>query len=333
MEDAVKQVWRILVAALAIAALAAGGTVAFAQRGGGKGHAKKAVAERQFTFPAGTLKDHPEGVAFDKRTKTFFVGSRGDGTIFSGRPDQAGNELSVFIPGTDGKSALGMKVRRGRLYVAGGATGTITVYDLRTKDAVASFETGSGGFLNDLVVTGRGDVFVTDSLRPKLWHVTAAQVRAGSGTVQGLDTPPGDIGFQEGAFNLNGIVARSGHKLIVVNTTTGGLFRIDLNQKRDAIRRIDQIDGVTVKGGDGLLLDRGRLLVVQGGPPQISFVKLHHGARRGEVRSTRTSDLLDGPSTIARAGKLYLVVNANFAQDAPPPNVAALLRNRGGRNH
>jgi hypothetical protein len=55
------------------------------------------------------------------------------------------------------------------------------VYDLATRQAVAEFQTGAGGFLNDLVVTGRGDVFVTDSFWPVLWHVTAEQVRAGSG--------------------------------------------------------------------------------------------------------------------------------------------------------
>ena len=326
-----KQVWRILVAVLAIGALAAGGTVAFAQRGGGKGHAKKAAAERQFTFPAGDLEGNPEGVAFDKRTNTFFVGSRGDGTIFSGRPNQAGNELSVFIDGQAGRSALGMKVRRGKLYVAGGDTGTITVYDLRTRKQVAQFQTGSGGFLNDLVVTGRGDVFVTDSFRPTLWHVTAAQVRAGSGTPQPLDVSSG-IDFVAGQFNLNGIVAKSSHKLVVVQSVNGKLFRIDLNRSRDAIRRIDLIEGATVPGGDGMILDRGRLVVVQGGDsPRIAFVKLRRDARRADVRATRTSNLLEGPSTIARAKKLYLVVNANFDPAAGTPNVAALLRN--GREH
>ena len=78
-------------------------------------------------------------------------------------------------------------------------------------------------------------------------------------------------------------------------------------------------------GGDGLLLDGGRLIVVQGGPPaQLSFVKLSHGARRGEVSDTRTSPLLKGPSTIARQSGLYLVVNADFATSTKPFTVAGL---------
>ena len=81
------------------------------------------------------------------------------------------------------------------------------MYDLATKALVASFDTGPGGFLNDLVVTGKGDVFVTDSFRPMLWHVTAAQVAAGTGAPQGLDVSA-SIPFTAGAFNLNGIVSK-----------------------------------------------------------------------------------------------------------------------------
>jgi DNA-binding beta-propeller fold protein YncE len=319
---------RVLVAVLAILGLAAGATVASADRGhdhGGRGHdhGGKGAAERLFTLqpdPAG----NPEGVAFDRRSKAFFVGITADGAIYRGT---LGSEtVSPFIPGAKGKSAVGLKVRRGKLYVAGGETGTITVYDLATKKATATFQTGAGGFLNDLVVTRRGDVFVTDSFRPKLWHVTAEQVRAGSGTPQALDVraipyePPR-------AFNVNGIVATGGRKLVVVDSNSGKLFRIKLSRDRASIRAIDEIEGATVQGGDGMLLDRGRLVVVQGGAsPQLSFLKLRRGARRATLERTRTSDKLRGSSTVDRAKGLYLVVNADFATGQKPFTVAGLPR-------
>ena len=118
-------------------------------------------------------------MAFDKRSKAFFVSITADGAIYRGT--LGSDTVSPFIAGEAGRNAVGIKVRRGKLYVAGGPSGSITVYDLATKQVVAQFETGAGGFLNDLVVTDRGDVFVTDSFRPILWHVTAKQVRAGSG--------------------------------------------------------------------------------------------------------------------------------------------------------
>src|SRR5262245_15828748 len=197
----------VLVAVVALAAMA---SVSLAAK----------PAERLFTLqpdPAG----NPEGVAFVKRTRAFFVSITADGAIYRGT--LGSNTVSPFIPGETGRNAVGIKVRRGKLYVAGGPSGSITVYSLATKQVVAQFETGAGGFLNDLVVTDRGDVFVTDSFRPVLWHVTAKQVRAGSGTPQALDVS--EIPYETGPnqFNLNGIVRASARRLVVVDTNSGKL--------------------------------------------------------------------------------------------------------------
>ena len=117
--------------------------------------------------------------------------------------------------------------------------------------------------LNDLVVTKKGDVFVTDSFRPTLWRITAAQVAAGSGTPEGI--PVGqEIQYDFGpfVFKLNGIVAMNGgRRLVVVQSNTGKLFRIDLDEDAPFGRRIRQI-AVEPLFGDGLLLDRGELIVV-----------------------------------------------------------------------
>jgi hypothetical protein len=67
--------------------------------------------------------------------------------------------LAIARASCEGRTSVraeGDEVRRGLLYVAGGPTGTITVYDLATQQPVATFQTGTGGFLNDLVVTSTG---------------------------------------------------------------------------------------------------------------------------------------------------------------------------------
>jgi Cu-Zn family superoxide dismutase len=310
----------IRAAVAALIAAFAGAGVALADHGNGNGDHGAKAAERLFTLQPDPAAN-PEGVAVSRHA--FYVSDTGSGAIYSGSLGSA--TVSPFIPGASGKSAVGLKVAFGRLYVAGGSTGAITVYDLASKQAIATFDTGAGGFLNDLVVTRHGDVYVTDSNRPKLWHVTEAQVKAGGGTPQGLDVSSG-ITFGSG-FNLNGIVARGERKLVVVQTNTGKLFRIQLSQAGDAIASITAVDGVSVPGGDGMLLDQGRLVVVQGGPPaQLSFVKLRHGATSGQVVGTRTSASLKGPSTIARDGAFYLIVNADFANSAKPFTVLGLPR-------
>jgi sugar lactone lactonase YvrE len=318
---------KLLLAAAAVALMSTG-SVAFADHGGhGKndhGHGAPA-ATKVFTLTPSTPSTHgnPEGVAAGGGG-TFFVGATGDGTIYRGTVDSP--TVTEFITGGTGKSAIGLKVADGRLYVAGGATGKIVVYDLGTKQQVASFDTGTGGFLNDLVVTRGGDVFVTDSFRPIIWHVTAAQVQAGSGTPEQIAVGP-EIAYVKDAFNLNGIVARhDGRQLIVVQTVTGQLFRIDLGNGASAARRIQQIDAPALAGGDGLLLDRGRLVVVQGSPAMLSFLKLSDGASRARVVDTRTDPTLRGPSTVARVHKLLLVVNADFATSTTPFTVSGLPR-------
>jgi sugar lactone lactonase YvrE len=304
----------LMICALAVAAAAAGA----ASHGGGK--AKGQAQERVFTLqpdPAG----NPEGIAYQPRTRSFFVSITADGAIYRGT--LGSDTVAPFIPGGAGMSAAGMKVRGNRLYVAGATAGTITVYDLSTKQAIATFQTGAGGFLNDLVVTRNGDVWVTDSFRPMLWHVTAQQVRAGTGTPQAIDLSS-VFGTTPGEFHANGIVALNSHRFLVVDTTTGTLYRIDV---RHGAPTISTVTGVSVPGGDGMIRDRGRLVVVQGGAaPQLSFVKLTRSGRQGKSVATRTSTKLVGPSTIARARKLYLVVNADFATSTTPFTVAGLPR-------
>jgi sugar lactone lactonase YvrE len=313
---------RSLVALAALVALAGGTALASADGGGGHDAAK--AQERVFTLvpdPAG----NPEGVAFDKRSKAFFVSITADGAIYRGTLDS--DTIAPFIAGGAERAAVGLEVRGGKLYVAGGGSGSITVYDIASGQQLATFATGSGGFLNDVVVTGRGDVYVTDSFRPTLWHVTAEQVRAGSGTPQALDVS--SIPYEAGQFNVNGIVARGSRGLVVVDTNSGMLFRIALGEDRASIRSIDAVAGATVPGGDGMLLDNGRLVVVQGDPAQLTFLKLRSGARRAAFQRTQTSDALRGPSTVDRARGLYLVVNADFDTSQTPFTVAGLRRHHG----
>ena len=99
---------RILVALLAVLACAGGVAVA---------SAKDKNAERVFTVvldPAG----NPEGVAFDKRSKDFFVSITADGAIYRGTLDSERSRPSSRVDA--GQSAIGLEIRRGKLYVAGG---------------------------------------------------------------------------------------------------------------------------------------------------------------------------------------------------------------------
>ncbi len=261
---------------------------------------------------------NPEGVAWDPASQTFFTGTTFDGTIYRGTLGDT--TVDVWIAGAAGRAAIGMKVDRGLLYVAGGATGRITVYDIDTANVVASFETGAGGFLNDLVVTKAG-VFVTDSFRPFLWKVTAEQVAAGGGTPEAIPLAP-EIPFG-GGFALNGIVAfNGGRELIVVHSGLGTLYRINFT---DDGRSITLIDAPPVPG-DGLLVDQGMLIAVLGDTAELAFLDLNADHTSAVLLGTRTDPTFQRPSTLARAHNLYLVVNADFTTSTPPFTLTGLPR-------
>jgi hypothetical protein len=263
---------------------------------------------------------NPEGVASDG--KHFYVGATGDGTIYRGRLGD--RTVHTFIPGVAGRASVGMKTSHGRLFVAGGPTGLIFVYDLHHPDvAPLTFDTGAGGFLNDLVVTSHGDVYVTDSFRPTLWHIAGDQVMAG-GMVDAISVSP-EIPFTAGAFNLNGIVAfKGGRELVVVNTSDGKLYRIRVHH--GGSRSIRAIDAPALVGGDGLLVDKGRLIVVRGDPASLTFLKLKSHRSRAQITKVVTDPTLRGPSTVARLHDRYLVVNADFATSTQPFTVSGLAR-------
>jgi sugar lactone lactonase YvrE len=315
----------VVVALTSIAVVLAGPAGIAKARPGATGLAAKGTLV--FTLDPSTH-GNPEGVAWDRHSRAFFVGATGDGTIYRGTLNNPTVSEFIAFPADSGRSSVGMKVHRGLLYVAGGGTGNIYVYNLATKATVATFATGAGGFLNDLVVTRKGDVYVTDSFRPMLWHVTAAQVRAGSGTPESIDVAQ-KIEFVPGAFNLNGIVARAhGKQLVVVNTATGKLFRVVLTRDGSDARSIKAIQGLGtgLTGGDGMIVDRGRLVVVIGDPATLNFVKLRHHNLRGRITNVRGDKTLTGPSTVARAKNRYLVVNADFATSTTPFTVSGLVR-------
>src|SRR5688572_3609074 len=75
----------------------------------------------------------PEGIETGTGT-TIYSGSRADGSIWKG--DLRTGEGDILVD-TDGRVAVGLKVDRGLLFVAGGATGDAYVYDAGTGEEVA----------------------------------------------------------------------------------------------------------------------------------------------------------------------------------------------------
>jgi streptogramin lyase len=118
-------------------------------------------------------------ITWHAESNTFFVGTFHDESIYRGSVDDP--TVRVFLEGQPGQAASGLEVSGERLLVAGGIYGDVRAYDLRTRQRVGTFSTGPGGFLHGLTVTASGHVWITDAVRPALWHLTPEQVAAGEG--------------------------------------------------------------------------------------------------------------------------------------------------------
>jgi sugar lactone lactonase YvrE len=258
----------------------------------------------------------PEGVAYRPSTSSFFVSSTGDGTIFRGTIGQ-GAAQPFLQGGADGRTAAtGLRVNdaRGRLFVSGAATGQMFVYNAESGELLGRFTTSrSPTFVNDVAVVPSGDAFFTDSQSPVLYRVFAG-ADGGLAFEEWLDFTGTPLQYQQG-FNVNGIDATpDGRYLIVVQSNTGKLFRIDTASK--AVVEID-LGGQTLTNGDGILLDDRTLYVVRNQQGQIVKVALAEDFASGTVGDATTDPSLTYPTTIAKAGDRLLVVNSQFNNRAP----------------
>jgi sugar lactone lactonase YvrE len=254
----------------------------------------------------------PEGIA-TKGANDFFVGSIPTGDIFKGDLRIADSGDDPFIEAPSGRSAIGLSLRRGVLFVAGGETGQGYAYDARTGNDLGAFQlTTDESFVNDVVAT-RTAAYFTDSVNQRLYKVPIEGSRDfGDPEVLPLT---GDIVFEDG-FNANGIDATpNGKMLVIVQSNTGELFTVDADSGETT--EID-LGGETVVNGDGILLQGRRLWVVQNFDELLTLVRLSPDRSSGVVRRPGfMDDTFDVPTTVAGAGDRLAIVNARFGVEEP----------------
>jgi hypothetical protein len=253
----------------------------------------------------------PEGIA-TRGANDFFVGSIPTGDIFKGDLRIADSDDDPFIDAPDGRSAIGLSLRNGVLFVAGGETGQGYAYDARTGDDLGAFQlTTDESFVNDVVAT-RTAAYFTDSVNQRLYKVPIEGSRDfGDPEVLPLT---GDIVFEDG-FNANGIEATpNGKTLVIVQSNTGELFTVDADSGETT--EID-LGGEAVVNGDGILLLGRQLWVVQNFDNLLTLVRLSPDRSSGVVVDRFTDDTFDVPTTVARAGNRLAIVNARFREGEP----------------
>ncbi len=275
----------------------------------------------RYTFPAADVV-FPEGIGAHPSNGTFFVGSTANGAVYRGDTRHRNRSLVLFSPGgSDGRTDVrGIKVdTRGFLWLAGGATGTMWMYDSSNGRLLSSFANGvQNSFINDVAIAPDGSAYFTDSNVPLLYRIAPDS----NGIFQleyWRDLRGTAIQYTEG-FNLNGIVVTpDGKYLIVVQSNTGKLFRIATDSKE--VTEIALAGGDRMTLGDGLLLDGQTLHVVRNRINLIVQLHMSGDYATGQQIGSFTDPSFGFITTIARSGNRLLAVNSQFNRrggDAKP---------------
>jgi sugar lactone lactonase YvrE len=259
----------------------------------------------------------PEGIATGRGT-TCFAGSLATGAVVKG--NLRTGQTEILVPPKEGRVAVGLAydARTDALYVAGGGTGMAYVYNATTGAEIAAIQlTKEPSFINDVIVT-RDAAYFTDSFSTNLYVVPLARSGEPMETATALPLS-GGYTFRLGEFNANGIeVTPNGRWLIVVNSSTGALYRVDPTSGEAAL--ID-LGGDSVLQGDGILLAGKTLYVVQNRIEQIAVIELApdwlSGTRVNTITNTDVSGRFRVPTTIAAFGHDLYAVNARFGVDNP----------------
>ncbi|HEV2845769.1 MAG TPA: SMP-30/gluconolactonase/LRE family protein [Thermoanaerobaculia bacterium] len=252
-----------------------------------------------------------EGIAFDPRREVLYVGSIHKRKIFAA--DSNGRIYDFVEEGRDGLGqVLGMKVddARRQLVVCanpgpdGPAASGVFWFELGTGKLVRSqfVETSRKHLFNDLVVTGKGDVLLTDSEEGTLYRIAAE-----GGEPERL-FPPGSFIYP------NGIALSPDERRLYVAHFRGMSF-VDLESRQAT--PLKHPENITLVGVDGLYFHEGRLLAVQNSVEPVRVVEIRLNASLDAVEALRElearSPALEIPTTGSPAGNsFYLLANAQL---------------------
>ncbi|MCP2300044.1 Sugar lactone lactonase YvrE [Nocardia amikacinitolerans] len=271
------------------------------------------TATQRFELPADFV---PEGIASGPGN-TLYVSSFGGGIY---RIDSSTGNGELITDGW-GTESTGMKVdESGRLFVCHGLGGDARVLDTRTNAVLAHYVFGQPQtiLVNDTVLL-RDSAWFTDSRLPVLYRLP----------LSGDSLPPpeavmtlpitGDLVYTEGQ-NANGLCSTpDGGALLVVQTSTEKLFRVD-----PATGLSVQVDlgGISLPWADGLYLEGSTLYVVLSQKSQVAVFRMTQDGRSGRLVNTISDASLDAPTTLAAdRDRLYLANTqmnlTTFQQSAP----------------
>ena len=190
----------------------------------------------------------------------------------------------------------------------------VIVYDASSGDVITEIMFGDGMLMNDCLVTSKA-VYCTDSFNPDLYKVVLEKGgRLPSNPVFEVISMAG-FGMVAG-FNANGLVGDfDGDQLVIVNISTGVLYRVDTASGEASAIEIEGAEQL-FPDGDGLYMNDRTLYIMQNFSDKIAVVELSDDLSAGVFIKSIPGEGEINPLNIATSiigfGNSIYAINTNF---------------------
>ncbi len=241
----------------------------------------------------------PEGIAYDRSSRSFFVGSLAEHKVVRVGEDGSVGDF-VAGPGMDSVLGLAVDTPRRLLYVV--STNALTTegrkqprnavfaYDIDSRRRVQRYDVPGAQQLNDVAVAAGGRVFASDSASGAVYEIAVK----GPGPAREL-LKAGQV------RGSNGLAASAdGRRLYVAHAS--GLAVLDIAS--GDVKRVDNRTRESVAAIDGLYAWQGELIGVQNITNPGRVIRMQLSADGDSVIAVNTllshhHNALDQPTTLA----------------------------------
>jgi hypothetical protein len=253
----------------------------------------------------------PEDIAYDAKTRRFFISSVRQGQIFDNTGKQfAKTELGVF--------ALRADSRRRTLWATIGWVPECAICKAADKDktALLAFDLDSGalkqriespvpGVLGDMTISRAGDLYVSESLHGALLHLAP-----GGKQFERMDAPGEFPSPQTSTLSAD-------EKTLYAPDYIRGIAAIRLRDRH--LEWLQPADDIALNGIDGLYLYHGAFLAIQNGTTPPRIVRFSLDLKKMQVLEANTPGLGEPNHGVIVDGNFYFITNSGWnIKDGPP---------------
>jgi hypothetical protein len=246
----------------------------------------------------------PEDIAFDTKTRRFFVSSVRQSKIITADGHQfAQSEWPVL--------ALRVDLRRRILWAATGWLAHCAKCNKADEDktALLAFDLDSGalksriespvkGLLGDMTISRSGDIYVSEGI-----HGAVLRLRQGAKELERLDHPGEFASPQTPALSMD-------EKTLYVPDYVRGIAAIRLSTTE--VTWLKPADDIALSGIDGLYAFRDSLLAVQNGTTPARIIRFSLDLQKQQVLEANSSGLGEPTHGTVVGNTFYFIANSGW---------------------